>query len=209
MRVLVACEFSGVVREAFRRRGHDAWSCDILPAEDGSPYHIEGDVELLLDVAPDWDLMIAHPPCTFLANSGVKHLYVGGRKENGLNHPRWHDMWKAVDFYRMLRAAPVARKAIENPVWHRYAMERLGGERHFVQPWWFGERELKATGWELHGLPPLVATDRLEPPRDVIERRKWARVHRESPSPDRWKNRSRFLRGMADAMAEQWGGSTC
>ncbi len=197
MRVLVACEFSGVVRDAFRARGHDAWSCDILPAEDGRIYHHHCNV---LSVLTDhrWDLMIAHPPCTFLCNSGVKWLYKGGRRENGYDRKRVEDMQAAAEFYMRLRDAKIPRKAIENPIMHRYAMEIIRpGKRQFIQPWQFGHGEIKATGLELINLPRLVPTN-------IVEGRE-PRVHKMGPSTTRWAERSRTLQGIADAMAEQWG----
>ncbi len=208
MRVLIACESSGVVRRAFAARGHDVWSCDLLPAEDGSNRHIRGDVRDHLD--DGWDLMaVIHPPCTILCNSGVKHLYQGGRKENGPNPQRWADMAQAVAFYRHLRdAAQIPRRALENPVMHGHAIKAIGrGTTQFVQPWWFGEPAFKATGFELVNLPPLVATNRLVPPKaGTAEHKAWSWVHRASPGPDRWRLRSRTFAGIADAMADQWGG---
>lgn len=196
MRVLIACEYSGRVREAFRRLGHDAWSCDLLESEDNSKYHIQGDCLALL--GDGWDLLIAHPPCTRLANSGVRWLH-----ERDL----WVDFEQAVQFYLALRNAPIAKKCLENPVMHKYARERLGSvRRQVVQPWWFGEKTFKATGYELHGLPDLVATDRLTPPAvGTDEHKAWSWIHRCPPGPDRWKIRSRTPQGIADAMAEQWG----
>lgn len=213
MRVLVACEFSGVVRRAFRALGHDAWSCDLLPAEDqpdgGYPddvFHIQGDA---LDAAYDdyWDLMIAHPPCRYLCNSGAKHLYIDCKKENGIYTTRWEKMEKAAEFYNSVKAAPVKFKAIENSIMHGHAIKLTGTKkRHFTQPWWFGHPEFKATGWELIGLPPLCPTNKLIPPKPgTEEHKKWSRVHRMPPGPDRWKERSRTFEGIAAAMAEQWG----
>lgn len=203
MRVLVACEFSGVVRSAFRARGHDAWSCDLLPAEDGSPFHIQGDVLPML--GEGWDILIAHPPCTRLTNSGVRWLHVPPRGRT--REAMWTDMEEAAAFYMALRAARIPRKALENPIMHRYARERIRpGRRQIVQPWWFGEPAFKATGFELVGLPPLVATKRLTPPKPgTADHVAWSRVHREPPGPDRWKNRSRTFPGIARAMADQWG----
>lgn len=196
MRVLIACEYSGRVREEFRKRGHEAWSCDLLESEDGSPYHIIGNC---LDRLEDgWDLMIAHPPCTRLANSGVRWLH-----ERDL----WDELDEAVAFYLALRNAPIEKKCIENPVMHKYARERLGEvPRQVVQPWWFGDPTFKATGYELHGLPELVATDVLSPPAVGTEEHKaWSWIHRCPPGPERWKIRSRTPHGIAKAMAEQWG----
>lgn len=206
MRVIVGCESSGVVREAFRARGHDAWSCDLLPADDGSPHHIQGDV--LAVVGPGWDLGIFHPPCTRLTNSGVRWLHVPppGRTREEM----WAELEEAAAFYRRVRDLPIPLKALENPVMHKYARERIGiGARQVVQPWWFGEPAFKATGFELIGLPPLVPTRRLTPPRPgTPEHRAWSRVHMASPGPNRWKERSRTFPGIAAAMADQWGATT-
>lgn len=202
-RVIIACEYSGRVRQAFRDRGHDAWSCDLLPSEDNSPFHIQGDILPLL--GDGWDMMIAHPPCTRLTNSGVRWLHVpppGKTKEE-----MWADLDAAAAFYLNLRNAPIPRKAIENPIMHCYARERLGAvPRQVVQPWWFGEEAFKATGFELHGLPPLVPTNKLTPPASgTIEHKRWSLIHRASPGPDRWKERSRTFQGIAAAMALFWG----
>lgn len=204
LKVLVACEYSGRVRDAFREKGHDAYSCDILPSDADSTYHIQGDVLKELQ-SGRWDLMIAHPPCTRLANSGVRWLHnppAGKTKEQ-----MWDEFERAVDFYLALRNAPVPMKCIENPVMHKYAREKLGSiKRQVVQPWWFGEEMFKATGYELHGLPDLVPTNKLEPPeKDTEEHKKWSWVHRCPPGPDRWKIRSTTPLGIAQAMAEQWG----
>lgn len=195
MRVLVACEYSGRVRNEFRREGHDAWSCDLLDCEDGSPYHIKGDC--LEVMKGDWDLLIAHPPCTRLANSGVRWLH-----ERNL----WDEFEQAVQFYLAIRNAPIKLKCIENPVMHKYARERLGDfRRQVVQPWWFGEKTFKATGYELHGLPDLAPTNMLIPPlAGTDEHKEWSWVHRCPPGPDRWKIRSRTPVGIAEAMARQW-----
>ena len=188
MRVLVACEYSGRVREAFRRLGHDAWSCDLLPSEDASEFHIIGDVLPLL--TQGWDLMIAHPPCTYLCNSGVSWLY----KREG----RWEQMREGAEFFKMLMNAPIPKIAIENPIMHKYAVEIIGRRQdQVVQPWQFGHGETKATGFWLKGLPPLKPTD-------IVEGRE-QRLHRLPPSKDRWKERSRTYQGIADAIAEQWG----
>jgi len=181
VRVLVACEFSGIVRQAFERRGHDAWSCDLLPAEDGRLFHIQGDVlELLGD---GWDLMVAHPPCTYLARSGA----------------RWHRgsaaQAEAVRFVRALYDAPIERVAIENPIGMLSSLWRKSDQ--IVHPWWFGHGEVKATALWLRGLPPLVPTR--------IVKGRAPRVHYAAPGPNRWKERSRTLPGLARAMAEQWG----
>lgn len=204
MRVLVACEFSGVVRDAFIRRGHDAWSCDLLPTDVLGP-HIQGDVLEVLD--DGWDLMIAHPPCTTLANSGVRWLYKDGDSDNGRDMRRWREMREAALFYLKLRNAPIKKKCIENPVLHQHAKKLLGNiRRQVVQPWWFGDKTFKATGFELHGLPELRSTNKLVPPKPgTPEHREWSWVHLCPPIPDRWKIRSTTQPGIAWAMAQQWG----
>lgn len=203
MRVLVACEFSGVVREAFRRRGHDAWSCDLLPALDKSPYHIQGDA---IETAwyNEWDLAIFHPECTYLTNSGVKHLYVGGRKENGRNDERWNQLADAALFFvRCIETKEhIPRVAIENPRMHCYARNMIPfSSTQVIQPWMFGHGETKETHLWLFNLPPLVPTN-------VVDGRA-PRVHFESPGIKngltRKQRRSIFFPGIADAMADQWG----
>ncbi len=216
--VLIGCEHSGVVREAFRARGHNAWSCDLLPAADNSPYHLQGDMKYAI-VADNgfffpqlgghvaWDLGIFHPPCTFLANSGVKHLYIGGRKENGRDEQRWRDLDDAVKFFGLCHTAAIPRVAVENPVHHLHARTRIGfAPTQYIQPWQFGHREMKMTGLWLRKLPALRPTNVVgPPPSNPNERKSWQRVHREPPGPDRWKRRSITYQGIADAMAEQWG----
>ncbi|WP_459593709.1 hypothetical protein [Bradyrhizobium diazoefficiens] len=200
MRVLVACEFSGTVRRAFAARGHDAWSCDLLPAEDGSNQHIVGDAREILD--DGWDLlMVAHPPCTRLCNSGVRWL---SRPPQGLSLAQmWAALDEAAELFSAFWNAPIERIAIENPVMHRHAKERIRNYRPFaqsVQPWQFGHGEVKRTCLWLKNLDPLRPTR-------IVEGRA-ARVHRMPPSADRWRERSRFFPGIAAAMAEQWGGPT-
>ena len=197
-RVLIACEFSGVVRRAFCARGHDAWSCDLLPAEDGSNRHIRCDVREILN--DGWDLLIvAHPPCTRLCLSGVRWLHEppkGRTKEE-----MWRELEEAADLFSTLWNAPIPRRAVENPVMHRYARERIRNYRppaQYIQPWQFGHGETKKTGLWLHNLPPLKPTR-------IVEGRT-PRVHRLPPSPQRWMERSRTYPGIAAAMAEQWGG---
>jgi len=187
----VACEFSGRVRDAFIARGHDAISCDLLPTESSGP-HIQGDV-CEIDLSR-FDLMIAHPPCTYLANSGARWLYTDGRGTER-DEQRWGEMRFAAAFFRFLLNAPVPRVAVENPRMNRHA--GLPPADQFVQPWQFGDGETKATGLWLRGLPKLAPTN-------VVDGRV-PRVHHEAPSAERWKNRSRTYQGIADAMAEQWG----
>lgn len=182
-RVLVACEFSGVVRNAFRALGHDAASCDLLPAEDGSEFHIEGDARLA--IRQPWDLIIAHPPCTDLAVSGARWMKSKGPERIG----------KALDFVRDLMWADCPRIAVENPV--SIISTRIRKPDQTIQPWQFGHPETKATCLWLKGLPLLKPTN-------IVEGRT-PRVHFASPGPDRWKERSRTLPGIAAAMAQQWG----
>ncbi len=181
MKVLVACEFSGVVRRAFRACGHDAWSCDLLPAEDDSPHHLQGDVRRLLGMG--WDMMIAHPPCTHLAVSGARWFSL-----------KRDEQQEALDFVSTLLAAPIPRIAVENPV--SIISSRIRKPDQIIQPWQFGHGETKATCLWLKNLPKLVPTS-------VVEGRE-ARVHRMPPGPDRWKERSRTFDGIAAAMASQW-----
>lgn len=192
MRVLVACEFSGIVRDAFTARGHSAMSCDMLPTEADPINHWQGDVLDVLDWG--WDLMIAHPPCTYLANSGVRWLY----KDGGVNEDRWERMVEAAEFFRALLNAPIPRIAVENPIMHGYGKAIIGrGPDQIIQPWQFGHGETKATGLWLKNLPKLEPTN-------IVDGRE-PRVHHASPGPDRWKERSRTLTGIAQAMADQWG----
>jgi len=197
-KVLVACEFSGVVRRAFRRQGYDAWSCDILPAEDGSKYHIQGDV---MDVLDDgWDLMIAHPPCTYLANSGVSWLY---RQEG-----RWDSMKEGAQFFKSLLNADIPQIAIENPIMHKCAKEIIGKDKtQVIQPWMFGHSEQKATCLWLKNLPVLQETHNVKEEMLALPDNQRQRLHHLPPSKNRWKLRSKTFEGIAEAMAEQWGKS--
>lgn len=196
-RILVACEFSGTVRTAFTRRGYDAWSCDLLPAEDGSNRHIRGDVR---DVLNDgWDLLIvAHPPCTRLCNSGVRWL--SGPPPGRTVEQMRGELVAGADLFSDCWNAPVERIAVENPVMHRHAKALIRNYREpaqSVQPWQFGHGETKRTCLWLKNLPVLQPTD-------IVEGRQ-ARVHRMPPGPHRARERSRFFSGIADAMADQWG----
>lgn len=182
LRVLVACEFSGNVRRAFRELGHDAWSCDLLPAEDGGE-HIIGDV--VPHLGDGWDLLIAHPPCTHLAVSGARWF-----------KDKIPQQAEALAFVRVLLESGIPLIALENPV--SIISSRIRRPDQIIQPWQFGHGETKATCLWLVGLPKLQPTD-------VVSGRE-ARVHRMPPSPDRWRERSRTYPGIAKAMAEQWGG---
>lgn len=207
LRVLVGCETSGRVRNAFLALGHDAWSCDLLPSVDGSNRHIICDVRDLL--SDGWDLLaVMHPPCTRLCNSGVRWLHKAppGRSLDEM----WSDLDEGAALFSDCWNAPIERVAVENPVMHRHAKERIRNYQppaQTVQPWWFGEEAFKATSFYLRGLPPLVANNRLVPPRaGTDEHKRWSKVHRAPPSPDRWQIRSMTYQGIADAMALQWGG---
>ena len=181
MKVLVACEYSGTVRDAFLALGHDAMSCDLLPTDKTGP-HYQGDVRDIL--GDGWDLMVAHPPCTHLAVSGARWF----KDKQG-------EQAKALDFVRLLLAAPIPRIALENPV--SIISSRMRKPDQIIQPWQFGHGETKATCLWLKALPLLV-------PSDIVEGRE-ARVHKMPPSPDRWKLRSTTYEGIAQAMANQWG----
>lgn len=216
LRILVACEFSGIVRRAFAALGHDAWSCDLLPAEDRSNKHIIGDVRGILD--DGWDLLVvAHPPCTRLCRSGRRWLSGPGNMTPPKKLPRgrtWQSMIdefeQGVDLFIACWRAPVPRVAIENPEMNDLARARMPADLprpQIVQPFWFGHPEYKATGWYLRGLPQLAETDRLsEPERGTDEWKRWNRVWRMPPGKDRAKQRSLSFPGMAAAMAAQWAG---
>ena len=183
MRVLVACEYSGRVRDAFGRLGHDAWSVDLLPTEVPGQ-HIIGEAQSLLN--DGWDLLIAHPPCTHLAVSGARHF--AEKQASGVQN-------EALDFVRLLMGAPIERIAIENPV--SIISSRIRKPDQIIQPWQFGHGETKATCLWLKNLPKLVPTN-------IVDGRE-QRVFRMPPGPDRWKERSRTFEGIAEAMADQWG----
>jgi len=198
MRVLVACEFSGIVREAFRKRGHDAWSCDILPAEDGSKYHIQGDV--LEVINEGWDLMIAHPPCTYLCVPGAQYLHT--------RPGRWDLMRDASDFFLVLLNSLILKVCIENPVPHQYA--ELPKYSQIIQPWQYGHEVSKRTCLWLKNLPILEPTDIKE-----NHGERYIRTERQQKKYGKWSNskwyaiasqkeRSRTFQGIANAMAEQW-----
>lgn len=184
MRVLVACEFSGAVRRAFRALGHDAWSCDLLPAEDASPYHIHGDVLPVL--SQGWDLLIAHPPCTRLTVAGAR--WFKGREQEQAD---------AIAFAEALWHCDVPRIALENPIGVLSTRSTLGKPSQVIQPWQFGHGETKATCLWLKNLPKLTPTQ-------IVSGRE-ARIHKMPPGPNRWKERSRTYAGIASAFASQWG----
>lgn len=195
MRVLVACEFSGTVRDAFAARGHDAWSCDLLPTERPGN-HIQGDV--LEVINEGWDLMIAHPPCTYLSNSGVGWLFK--------NYDRWSDMARGSMFFKACLNANVERIAVENPIPHKYALQIIGRRYdQIVQPYQFGHTESKATCLWLKNLPPLMSRLNMQVIMSGMHKRDTQRLHYLPPGPERAKLRSKTFQGIANAMAEQWG----
>ncbi len=180
MKVLVACEFSGIVRDAFAARGHDAWSCDLLPTERPGN-HIQDDVR---EIRAGWDLMVAFPPCTHLAVSGARWF-----KE------KRNEQEQAINFFMAFVISTVPMVAIEHPIGIMSTLYRKPDQ--IIQPWQFGHGETKATCLWLKNLPKLKPTE--------IVSGRHGRVWREAPSPDRWKNRSRTYQGIANAMADQWG----
>ena len=183
MKVLIACEYSGRVRDAFIKGGHDAMSCDLLETEVNGP-HYQGDLRDVLNNG--WDLMVCHPPCTHLAVSGARHF--AAKLASGVQQ-------EALDFVRLLLNAPIPRIALENPI--SIISSQIRKPDQVIQPWMFGHGEVKATCLWLKGLPKLTPTN-------IVEGRE-ARVHKMPPGPNRWKERSRTLEGVAQAMAEQWG----
>lgn len=195
-RILVACEFSGVVRSAFSAMGHDAWSCDLLPTEQPGQ-HIQDDA-VQVAYGQEWDLLIAHPPCTYLCNSGVRWLAPRGR----LDPERHRLMMEACDLFAQFYNAPVKHVAVENPIMHKYARDyllsdwKVPGHSQTIQPYEHGHGETKRTGLWLRGLPLLK-------PSNPVSGRE-PRVHHASPGANRWKERSRTLPGIAQAMAQQW-----
>lgn len=182
LNVLIACEFSGTVRRAFRALGHNAWSCDLLPAEDESEFHIQGDVSRFLAYT-EFDLLIAHPPCTHLAVSGARWF-----------KDKQAEQAEALQFVAWLLGVPIPHIALENPI--SIISSAIRKPDQIIQPWMFGHGETKATCLWLKNLPKLVPTN-------IVEGRE-ARIHKMPPGPDRWKERSRTFPGIAEAMASQW-----
>lgn len=198
MRVLVACEFSGTVRRAFAALGHDAWSCDLLPADDGHSNHIQSDA-IAAVYSENWDLLIAHPPCTYLTNSGVTWLHK--------DPTRWAKLDEAAQFFKRLLDAPITKIAVENPIMHKYAKERIDNinQSQTIQPWMFGHTEQKATCLWLKGLPLLQPTNNVKAEMIALPDNERQRMFYLPPGPERWKLRSKTYDGIAKAMAEQWG----
>lgn len=204
MKILIACEYSGTVRDAFAKLGHDVTSCDILPT-DKPGKHYKGDVKDIL--YQDWDLIIAHPPCTYLTNSGVCHLYKKGTR---IKIPkRWQQLNDGAKFFKLFLNHPCKRIAIENPIPHKYAVERIGAKySQIIQPYQFGHTERKSTCLWLKGLPKLKPTNDVKEEMLKLPKKEQQRLHYLSPGPDRWKIRSTTFQGIADAMAQQWGTKT-
>ncbi|ELG4657080.1 hypothetical protein [Vibrio fluvialis] len=207
MKVLVACEESQVVTTALRKLGHEAYSCDLVECSGNHPeWHIQQDA-VEVAYADQWDMMIAHPPCTRLCNAGVRWLREPPKGKSLVE--LWKEFFDGVELYKSLRNAPIPKIALENPIMHCYAKEALGViDRHVVQPWWFGDKAFKATGFELINLPTLEPTNKLIPPKPgTDEHKQWSFIHRMSPGYERSKARSKTFQGVAQAMAEQWAGT--
>ncbi len=196
MKVLIACEFSGTVRQAFTDLGHDAISCDILPT-DRPGKHYQGDVFDIID--DGFDMMIAHPPCTYLTNSGVCWLHKDAK--------RWLHLFDGAEFFKKLLDSNIPKKCIENPTMHKYAKRLICdvNQSQVVQPWMFGHKEQKATCLWLHGLPNLTETENVKDEMMLLPKNQRQRLHYLPPSADRSKLRSTTYTGMAYAMASQWG----
>lgn len=204
MKVLVACEYSGRVRDAFIRMGHEAISCDLLPSESNFGPHLQIDIIPFIKKlkAESYDLLIAHPPCTYLTNAGVRHLHSTPSK-NGViakvnGEARWQAMREAAEFFNILKNAPIEKICVENPIPHKYAREIIGKYDQIIQPWQFGHGETKKTCLWLKNLPHLIPTN-------IVDGR-YPACHMVPPSKDRWKIRSLTYQGFADAFAMQWGG---
>ncbi|MDF2386574.1 hypothetical protein JMG10_34245 [Nostoc ellipsosporum NOK] len=205
--ILIGCEESGIVRDAFLKRGFDAWSCDLKPDRRGSNRHIQGDIRDQLNRGRWRMILIAHPPCTRLCNSGVRWLSVPppGKTLKQM----WAELDEGAALFSDVWNSDAEHIAAENPVMHCHARERIENYEpaaQHVQPWWFGDPQFKSTGWYLRRLPKLVPTKRLTPPAKGTEEHKaWSKVHRAPPGPDRAALRSTFFPGMSEACADQWG----
>ncbi len=193
MRVLIACEFSGVVREAFKSKGHYAVSCDLLDTEIPGE-HYKGKIETMLKDGCHWDLLIAHPPCTYLCNSGVRWLY---NSDGSKNEERWEKMREGAEFFKMLLDAPIKKKVIENPIPHKHALKIIGRKYdQIIQPWQYGHGETKATCLWIENVPKLKSTK-------IVSGRE-GRIHKMPPSEERSKLRSITFSGIAEAMSKQY-----
>lgn len=206
MKGVVLCEFSGTVSAAFRARGLECWSCDLLPTEEDTAWHIMHDAREVAYYG-GWDFAVMHPECTYLANSGAKHLYIGCKKENGPAPERWASMEEGARFYKTLRDAPIPARAVENPVMHGAAIAATGrGKTRFYHPHYFGDPFFKLTGFEVIGLPFLERTHWMDiPAPGTEEHKKWSKTHRMPPGERRSLERARFEPGFAKALAAQWG----
>ena len=225
IRVLVGCERSGVVRKSFEALGFDAYSCDIQPDAERSNRHFQCDIAEVLD--DDWDLLaVFHPPCTRLCNSGVRWLKVAPTKldpndytdyevalyetldEEGRLAFMWDQLDKGAAFFSTLWNAPIPHRAVENPIMHKYAKERIENFKpaQYVQPWWFGDPAFKATGFHVQNLPKLKPTNKLTPPKKgTPEHTAWSMIHHAPPGPERHNIRSQTFKGIGDAVAQQYG----
>ena len=212
MRVLVGCEFSGAVRDAFRARGHEAMSCDLLDTDVPGP-HYKGDIFDVLRKPERFftgpiDLGIFHPPCTYSANSGFFHVYRDHSDDPAVlvGHDRWKALIDGAVFFRQLLDADIPKVAVENPLMVGWAAKIIGRKQdQVIHPYEFGHLERKATGLWLRGLPPLVPTEDVKAATLALPYSETAKVHHASPGPERAKERSKTYAGIARAMAEQWG----
>lgn len=207
--VLIGCESSGVVREAFRALGHNAWSNDLLPADDASPYHIQGDVRDQLHKG--WDIGIFHPTCTYMALSGAKHFYIDWDVRKGRYEPRWRALEEGVEFFLECLNAPIPAVCVENPKMMGYARDLIiagGGTftRQSVQPYHHGHLEQKETLLHLKGLEPIEPTDNVYDAMMLLPEKERAKVHHAYPGKNRWKIRSKSFPGIWNAAAQQWAG---
>lgn len=202
IKILIACEESQEVTKAFRRRGFNAYSCDLQECSGGRPeWHIKGDV---LNIINDgWDFMLGHPTCTYLTNSGVCWLY---NKDGTKNLKRWEKLQQSAIFFKSLLNAKITYIAIENPIAHKYAIELIGEKySQIIQPWQFGHTETKATCLWLKGLPKLEETKNMKEILKTLPKKEVQRLHYLSPGPERAKLRSKTFTGIAEAIADQWG----
>lgn len=223
MNVLIGCECSSAIRDAFNARGHNAWSCDLKPSEGRQANHLQGDVRHAIagnlhkfdavdmrtgrqPIFIKWDLFIVHPVCQYLCNSGVRWLYKDGKEENGLDEQRWRNLEAAANFFTDMLAAPIEKICVENPVMHKYAQELIDfPPTQTIQPWMFGHLEVKATALWLKQLPKLVPTKNVKAETMALPYAERAKVHYASPGKNRSTVRARTYAGVAEAMAEQWG----
>lgn len=209
----MGCEFSGVVRNAFRKLNHEAYSCDLLPSSDNSPYHFQEDLLDLLKRDSNWDLAIFHPPCTYLCNIGVRWLrsskvnYSFGNGYLGpLNFSRWREMENGAYFFKCLLNQPIPRICIENPISHKYALDLIGRKYdQIIQPWMFGTTETKATCLWLKNLPKLVETNNVKKQMQSLPKKDTHKIHYMGKSKDRGLLRSVTYQCFADNFAAQWG----